>query len=107
MLSNFIRIAFRNLIKQRVYTVINMVGLAVSITACLLIVLYVQYETSYDKFLPGADQIYKLGLERKYPNYSTFYAVVPHSYAASMQRDFPEVENSLHLLGPNPGVIIN
>ncbi len=107
MLGNFIRIAVRNLIKQRVYTVINMVGLAVSITACLLIVLYVQYETSYDKFLPGADQIYKLGLERKYPNYSTFYAAVPHSYAATMQRDFPEVENSLHLLGPNQGVIIN
>ncbi len=107
MLRNFIRIAVRNLLKQRVYTVINMAGLAVSITACLLIVLYVQYETSYDKFLPGADQIYKLGLERKYPNYSTFYAVVPHSYAATMRRDFPEVENSLHLLGPNPGVIIN
>lgn len=107
MLTNFIRIAVRNLVKQRIYTFINVLGLAVSITACLLIVLYVQYETSYDTFLPNADRIYKLGLERKYPNHSTFYAVVPHSYAPTMQKDFPEVENTLHLLGPNNGVVIN
>lgn len=107
MLTNFIRIAVRNLVKQRIYTFINVLGLAVSITACLLIVLYVQYETSYDTFLPNADRIFKLGLERKYPNHSTFYAVVPHSYAPTMQKDFPEVENTLHLLGPNNGVVIN
>ncbi len=107
MLTNFIRIAVRNLVKQRIYTFINVLGLAVSITACLLIVLYVQYETSYDKFLPQADRIFKLGLERKYPNHSTFYAVIPHSYAPTMQKDFPEVENNLHLLGPNNGVVIN
>ena len=106
MLSNFIRIAVRNLIKQRIYTVINMVGLAVSITACLLIVLYVQYETSYDKFFPGADQIYKLALERRYPEHSTFYAVVPHSYAEVIQKDFPEVENTLQLLGPNNDLLV-
>ncbi len=107
MLTNFIRIAVRNLVKQRIYTFINVLGLAVSITACLLIVLYVQYETSYDTFLPDADRIYKVGLERKYPNHSTFYAVIPHSYAATMQKDFPEVESNLHLLGPNQGVIVN
>ena len=107
MLRNFILIAVRNLIKQRIYTVINVVGLAVSIAACLLIVLYVQYETSYDAFLPNADRIYKMALERKYPNHSTFYAVVPHSYATAAQHDFPEVENYLRLLGPNQGILVN
>ncbi len=99
MLTNFLRVAFRNLVKQRIYSVINVLGLAVSITACLLIMLYVRHETSYDDFVPEGDRIYKLGLERKYPNHSTFYASVPDGYAGAMRRDFPEVESTLHLLG--------
>lgn len=79
----------------------------VSIAACLLIVLYVKHEVSYDTFFPNADRIYKMGLERKYPNHSTFFALVPHSYAAAIQRDFPEVENTLQLLGPNQDMIVN
>ena len=104
MLSNFLRVAFRNLVKQRIYSFINILGLAVSITACLLIVLYVRHETSYDNFVPDRDRIFKLGLERKYPNHATFYAAIPDGYAAAMRRDFPEVESTLHLLGPNNDV---
>lgn len=104
MLTNFLRVAFRNLVKQRIYTLINILGLAVSITACLLIMLYVRHETSYDSFVPEGDRVYKLGLERKYPNHATFYAAVPDGYAGAMRRDFPEVEATLHLLGPNNDV---
>jgi len=107
MLSNFLRVALRNLVKQRIYTLINILGLAVSITACLLIVLYVRHETSYDAFVPGGDRIFKIGLERKYPNHSTFYAAIPDGYAGVIQRDFPEVESTLHLLGPNNGTPIS
>ncbi|MBL7848697.1 MAG: ABC transporter permease [Cyclobacteriaceae bacterium] len=107
MFSNFLRVAIRNLVKQRIYTAINVTGLAVSITACLLIVLYVRYETSYDTFVADGDRIFKVGLERKYPNHSTFYGVIPHSYAQVMERDYPEVESSLHLLGPNNEVPFN
>lgn len=107
MLKNYIKVALRSLGKQKVYTAINITGLAVSITACLLIVLYVKHEISYDKFFPNADRIYKLVLERKYPNHSTFFSIVPHSYAGTMQRDFPEVENNLHMLGPNQNTLVN
>lgn len=99
MLKNYIKIAFRSLIKQRIYTAINVIGLAVSITACLLIALFVKNELSYDRFFPDADRIYKMVLERKYPGHSTFYASIPHSYATVIQRDFPEVENTLHMGG--------
>jgi putative ABC transport system permease protein len=106
MLRNYFKTAIRSLIKQKIYTGINVVGLAISITACLLIVLYVKHELSYDKFFPNADRIYKLVLERKYPNHSTFYSVTPHSYAKAMQHDFPEVEKTLHLFGPNQNAVI-
>ena len=106
MLKNYFKIAFRGLIKQKVYTAINMIGLAVSIAACLLIVLYVKHELSYDDFFANGDRIYKMALERKYPNHKTFYSVVPHSFAKAIQQDFPEVENVLHLFGPNKGAVI-
>jgi putative ABC transport system permease protein len=99
MLYNYIKIALRSLVKQKVYALINIVGLAVSITACLLIALYVKHELSYDRFFSNADQIYKMILERKYPNHSTFFASIPHSYATVVQRDFPEVENTMHMFG--------
>ncbi|MFM8741599.1 MAG: ABC transporter permease, partial [Cytophagales bacterium] len=81
MLTNYLKTAIRSLFKQRIYTLINVVGLVVSITACLLLGLYVHYELSYDKFFNDADRIYKLVLERKYPNHSTYYASIPHSYS--------------------------
>ncbi len=107
MLKNYIKTAFRSLVKQKVYSVINIMGLAVSITACLLIVIYVKHELSYDKFFANSDRIYKMVLERKYPNHVTHYSVIPHSFAKAMQQDFPEVESTLHLFGPNKGAVVN
>ncbi len=106
MLKNYIKTAFRSLLKQRIYTGINVVGLAVSIAACMLIVLYVKHEFSYDKFFPGGDRIYKMVLERKYPNHTTHYSVIPHSFAKAVQLDFPEVESTLHLFGPNKNSVV-
>jgi putative ABC transport system permease protein len=100
MIRNFILVAFRSLIKQKIYSTINIVGFAISISACILILLYVQNEMSYDKFFPKADRIYKVALERIYPEHRTFYAVVPHSFADVIKKDFPEVENALLVNGP-------
>ena len=106
MIQNYLKIAIRSLLKQKIYTAINVLGLAVSITACLLIVLYVKNELSYDTFFSEGDRVYKMILERKYPNHKTFYGVIPHSFAKSMQQDFPEVERVMHLFGPNKNAVI-
>ncbi|MFN8341007.1 MAG: ABC transporter permease [Cyclobacteriaceae bacterium] len=107
MLKNYLKTAVRSLLRQRVFTLINVMGLSVSITACLLIVLYVNHELSYDTFYAHGDRIYKLALERKYPNHVTFYSVVPHSFARTIQQDFPEVDQTLLLFGPNKNTVIN
>jgi len=75
MLKNYLKIAIRSLIKQKVYTIINVIGLSVGIGSCLLIVMFVMHEFSYDKFHVNADRIYKIELERKYPNHITNYAI--------------------------------
>ncbi|MBI3219621.1 MAG: ABC transporter permease [Bacteroidetes bacterium] len=106
MIRNYLKIAIRSLLKQRVYTTINVLGLAVSIAACVLILLYVSHELSYDKFFPEGARVYKMVLERKYPNHKTYYSVVPHSFAKSIQQDFPEVERVMHLFGPNKNLVV-
>lgn len=58
MLQNYLKTAFRNLLKQRFYAAINVLGLAVGIACVLLIALWVRYELSYDQFHSKADRIY-------------------------------------------------
>ncbi len=97
MFKNNLKIALRSLLKQKIYTLINILGLSVGIASCILIVLYVRNEFSYDGFFENKQDIYRMVLERKYPNHSTFYAVVPHSFEGIIKRDFPEVEESVNV----------
>jgi putative ABC transport system permease protein len=94
MFKSNLKIAIRSLLRKKVYAFINVMGLAVGIASCLLIMLFIQNEFSYDKSFADSDRIYRMVLERIYPNHSTFYAVVPHSYEAVAKRDFPEIEYS-------------
>ena len=63
MLRNYLKIAYRNLVRHKGYAFINVFGLAVGLAACLLIGLYVQHERSYDRFHTRADRIYRLVME--------------------------------------------
>jgi len=63
MISSYLKIALRNLIKRKGYTILNMVGLAIGITCCLLIFQYVAFEKSYDTFEPQASQAVRLRLD--------------------------------------------
>ncbi len=106
MLKNYLKVAFRSLVKQRIYSIINVAGLAVGIASALLITLYVQYEFSYDKFIQNSENIYKVSLERKYPNHATLYATIPHSYSEAMGRDIPEVKQVTRISALNNNVVI-
>lgn len=106
MIRSYLTIGLRSLLKQKVYSVINILGLSTGIASCILIVMFVADELSYDSFHRNADRIYKVTLERKYPTYTTNYAVIPYSFGDVIQRDFPEVEAVVKMGGPfnNDGV---
>lgn len=107
MFKNYFKVAIRSLLKQKAYSFINIVGLSVGLASCLLITFFVVDELSYDKFHKNADQIYKITLERKYPNHSTLYAIIPHSYAEVIMSDFPEVEATVRMSGQiNNAVVV-
>ena len=60
MWRNYLTVGIRSLMKQRTYALINIAGLAIGLAACILILLYVRYERSYDDWLPGADRVFQL-----------------------------------------------
>ena len=60
MWRNYLTVGLRSLLKSRTYAFINIVGLAIGLAACLLLLLYVRYETSYDAWLPDHERIYQV-----------------------------------------------
>jgi putative ABC transport system permease protein len=99
MLKNYFKIAFRNLWRHRVFSLINILGLAVGMTACFLIFLYVRFELSYDKFHSKADRIYRIVCDIKTPTETMHpggpsWAVGPH-----LMGGFPQVEAAVRTTG--------
>lgn len=92
MLYNYLNIAIRNLLKNKVHTFINVFGLAFGIACVFLIILYVQGELSYDRFHDNAENLYRVTWESNNPQTRT-----PHPMAQAMKDDFPEVEGAVSL----------
>jgi putative ABC transport system permease protein len=99
MFKNYFKIAFRKLWKQKVYSFINIMGLAVGMTACFLIYLYVHFETNYDAFNSKADRIYRIISDIKTPSDLLKWSSTSSPVAINMQRDFPEVESAVRISG--------
>ena len=74
MFKNYLKIAFRNLIRFKVYSLINVFGLAIGVAACILILLFVRDELSFDKFNKNADRIYRVHSKGKLLGISVFSA---------------------------------
>ena len=95
MFKNYFKTAVRNLRKQKFYAFINVSGLAIGIACCLLIVLYVQDELSYDKFNTKSDRIYRAIADIKFGSMDGKIAVVSAPMAGAMIQDYPEVETAV------------
>ncbi|MGH7493757.1 MAG: ABC transporter permease [bacterium] len=91
MLKNYLKIAFRNLLKHKGYTLLNVAGLAIGMACCILILLYVQDELSYDRHHEKADRIYRVAADLKFGGYHHRLAVAPAPLAAALVRDYAEV----------------
>ena len=98
MIKNYFKIAWRNLLKQKMYSVIKIGGFALSIAACLLIALYIKDELSYDKSWANADRIYRITSEFKINGKIETGADWPAPMAKALREDFPEVEKAGRLM---------
>ncbi|NVK83295.1 MAG: ABC transporter permease, partial [Cytophagia bacterium] len=98
------KLALRNLLKNKLYTAINIGGLAVSIAVCGILLLYVNSETNYDDYHPNGDRTYRMVLDRYYPDHTSNYAITPFSIAEQAAMDFPEIEDFTRIFPAGFGV---
>ena len=89
MLKNYLKIALRNIKNQKGYSFINIVSLAIGLTCCMLILLYIRYEFSFDKYHDNAQHIYRAVREEK--GTPVWFNSSAHPLAAALKEDFPEV----------------
>jgi putative ABC transport system permease protein len=98
MIKNYFKIAWRNLMKNKVFSFINIFGLSIGLACCMLITLYILNETNYDRYHENADNIYQVGTEfkglgnfKKLPN-------TPAALGEMMKQVFPEIQQTTRLM---------
>lgn len=97
MIKNYIKTAFRGLQKNKGFTAINILGLALGLATCLLIVLYVIDELSYDRYNTKASRIYRVNEDLKLGDNSVKYAVCMPPLAKTLKAEYSYVENAVRL----------
>jgi putative ABC transport system permease protein len=103
MLRNYFLIAIRNIFRQKAYSIINISGLAIGIMSCLLILMYVTDELSYDRFHEKGDRIYRLFFRYTSPNGESFnHAIGPYRLADELADRYPEIEEAVRLSFTSP-----
>jgi putative ABC transport system permease protein len=105
MLSNYLKVALRNLWKNKTFSAINIFGLAIGITTCFLISLYVMDELSYDRFNKKSERIYRVNVDLKFGGAEQKFAVNCAPLAFGMVRDYPQIENAVRFRDYGPSVV--
>jgi putative ABC transport system permease protein len=95
MLRNYFKTALRNLWKGKGFTAINIIGLAIGLSTCLLILIYVMDEVSYDRYNANADRIFRIDGEVKFGDNHQYMASAPAPVGPTMLREIPEVEKEV------------
>src|SRR3954469_20192759 len=98
MIRNFFKIAFRNISRHKGFSLINIAGLTLGLTACILIGLFVWDEKQFDQSVPGGDQVYRVCNEVQQKGETDVRAWVPPMFAATLQQEYPEVGKSLRIM---------
>src|ERR1700759_4037241 len=101
MIKNYFKIAWRNMIRDRQFTLLNLVGLATGLACALLIYLWVSDELGYDKFFAKSDQIYQLMELRNYPGHEGISDESSGLLAKTVKTQMPEVEYASAVAPPN------
>ena len=104
MLKNYLKIAFRNLTKYKFISFINLFGLTVGLTCCLLILTYILHETSYDRYNTKADRIWRVtrSFNNKEGIESLHLGAVAPPFGPLLKNDFPDMQQVTRILPNNP-----
>ncbi len=106
MLKSYLTTAWRNIRKNKIFSSINIIGLAIGMAACLLILQYVNFELSYDQFNANVTDLYRVYNDRYQNGKLIQHGTITYSgISKAMQDDYPEVVNHSRMM-PNTGIVI-
>ncbi|MEO6316191.1 MAG: ABC transporter permease [Chitinophagaceae bacterium] len=97
MLKNFFKIAFRNLLRNKGFSSINLIGLAVGMASAILILLWIENEVSYDQFHEKKDRIYEVWNRARFDGKLMSWNTTPKILARTLEHDLPEVERAVRV----------
>ncbi len=107
MLKNLIKISLRNLLRDKTYSAINILGLTIGITCSLFLLMYILDELSYDRYHVNANNIYRIVSNIKEPDNAFTWAVVQKPMAVELRDNYPEVKNAVRFDGMNRNLYKN
>jgi putative ABC transport system permease protein len=105
MIRSYIKIAFRNFVKDKFFSIINLAGLAIGIAVVLLIGLYINHELSYDRFHAQADRIYRIGTHLEMSGSVTDFNTTFAPLGQAIKTDIPEVRQVVRLYSQDDRVL--
>jgi len=91
MFRNYLKTAFRNLLKEKMHAGINIIGLAIGMAVSILVILFIQYELSYDRWQVNSDQIYRLGVSEVWEGETSLSPLTPFPLGNSLKDDLPDI----------------
>ena len=105
MLKNYLKIALRNFRRHKGYSFINIAGFAIGMAVCLLILIYVRQELSYDKYHKDVGRIYRITQDIRTQTSNRHFAPVSPMVAPTLKAEFPQVENAARALPTSPRLV--
>ncbi len=97
MIRNYITTALRNLLKHKGYSLVNVIGLALGLAGCILMLLYIRYETSYDDYNLKKDRMYRVEANHLWSGSVNKVATTPSAWGPVLLADYPSIENLTRL----------
>ena len=104
MWRNYWTVAVRALAKSKTYSIINIAGLAIGMAACIMILLYINYERSYDSWIPDVENTYQLQAWYPHPKDGepTLLQMSAFISKERVKKDFPQVTGAVYALASQP-----
>lgn len=107
MIRNYLIVAFRNLVRHRLYSFINIAGLTVGLTCAIFIILFVRDQLSYDRWIPGTDDLYRVEMSFNFPGRPSQYSGrIPFAATQAMLDNIPEVQARTRLIRRSTTILV-
>ena len=107
MFRNYLITAFRNIVRHKLYSFINIAGLAVGLTCAIFIILFVRDQLSYDRWIPGTENLYRVEISVNLPGKPSRYSArIPFAATPAMLDNIPEVQTQTRLVRKSATILI-